>query len=96
MSCRVLGRQVEEATLNLIVKRAIELGPKQLIGRYLTTAKNGIVTEHCANLGFTRVSQNEDGNSEWIFDLDSYVSKPTHIQTVESACDDRTDLLATH
>ena len=96
MSCRVLGRQVEEATLNLIVKRALELGAKQLIGRYLPTAKNCIVTEHYAKLGFTCVSQNEDGSSEWILDLHSYVSKPTHIQTVESSFDDRTDLLAAH
>ena len=96
MSCRVLGRQVEEATLNLIVKRAIELGAKQLIGRYLPTAKNGMVKEHYAKLGFTCVSQNEDGSSEWTLDLHSYLSKPTHIQTVESAFDDRTDLLAAH
>ncbi|MFT4113452.1 HAD-IIIC family phosphatase [Silvibacterium sp.] len=96
MSCRVLGRQVEEATLNLIVEQARSLGAKQLIGRYLPSAKNGMVKEHYAKLGFTNVSQNEDGSSEWVLDLNSYGAKPTHIQTVEGTLDHRADLLATH
>ena len=96
MSCRVLGRQVEEATLNLIVERAKQLGAKQLIGRYLPTAKNGMVKEHYAKLGFSSVAQNEDSSSEWALDLDTYEPKPNHIQTVEGAFDNRTDLLAAH
>ena len=39
MSCRVLGRQVEEACLSLLTERAKELGAQRLIGEYYPTAK---------------------------------------------------------
>ncbi len=96
MSCRVLGRQAEEATLNLIVEHARKLGIQQLIGRYLPTSKNGMVKDHYAKLGFSSVRQSEDGSSEWALDLSSYEEKPTHIQIVEGAFDHRADLLATY
>ena len=43
MSCRVLGRQVEPTTLNLIAQEARKLGAKRLIGEYIPTKKNGMV-----------------------------------------------------
>ena len=39
MSCRVLGRGVEEATLNLIAAEARRLGADRLIGEYRPTAE---------------------------------------------------------
>ncbi len=53
MSCRVLGRGVEQFVLNTIVGKARELGIKRVIGEYLATAKNGMVKDHYARLGFT-------------------------------------------
>ncbi len=52
MSCRVLGRQVEPTTLNLIAAEAQRLGARRLIGEYLPTSKNAMVREHYARLGF--------------------------------------------
>ena len=43
MSCRVLGRRVEDLTVQLMVERAAQLGCRRLVGRYTPTAKNGIV-----------------------------------------------------
>ncbi len=65
MSCRVLGRQVEEATLNLVVEAAARLGAKRLIGEYLPTAKNGMVKEHYRKLGFIPAEAETDGSTRW-------------------------------
>ena len=52
MSCRVLGRQVEPTTLNLVAAMAQRLGGRRLIGEYIPTAKNGMVKDHYPTLGF--------------------------------------------
>ena len=52
MSCRVLGRQVEEATLDCLVRAARASGARTLIGSYRPTAKNAMVAEHYAKLDF--------------------------------------------
>lgn len=61
MSCRVLGRQVEPATLNLIQHQAHALGARRLIGEYIPTRKNGMVRDHYARLGFSVISRDADG-----------------------------------
>ncbi len=53
MSCRVLGRQVEAATLNLIAAQARLLGARRLVGEYVPSAKNAMVRDHYEKLGFT-------------------------------------------
>ncbi len=52
MSCRVLGRQVEQATLLLVAERARRLGADTLIGEYRETGKNGMVRTLYPSLGF--------------------------------------------
>ena len=63
MSCRVLGRQVEPTTLNLVAAQAQGLGARRLIGEYRPTKKNGMVREHYSRLGFTPLDTAEDGSS---------------------------------
>jgi FkbH-like protein len=58
MSCRVLGRKVEEAILADIVTRARALGARRLVGEYCPTAKNGLVRELYPRLGFQEISRN--------------------------------------
>ncbi len=96
MSCRVLGRQVEEATLNLIVARAQAMGLERLVGFYLPTAKNSMVKDHYGKLGFTCTGSSEDGSSVWSLDLATYEPKPNFIHTQEGALDYRTDLRPAH
>lgn len=62
MSCRVLGRQVEEATLRLIIGEAGRLNVKRIIGEYRPTAKNGMVRDHYAKLGFSVLKEPEGTN----------------------------------
>ena len=40
MSCSVLGRQLEAATLNMLAKRADKMGASALIGSFPSTPKN--------------------------------------------------------
>jgi len=84
MSCRVLGRQVEAATLNLIVSQARLLGAVRLIGEYRPTAKNGMVREHYARLGFDLLDRRSDESTFWSMALSDFRPFPTCIRTVEA------------
>jgi len=72
MSCRVLGRQVEATTLNLVAAQAKSLGATRLIGQYIPTKKNGMVRDHYEKLGFTVVSRSEAGGSIAVLELDDF------------------------
>jgi FkbH-like protein len=82
MSCRVLGRQVEEATLNLLAAQAQTMGARSIEGVYLPTKKNGMVREHFARLGFEKIEENEDGSSRWRLPLDTFAPRLVVLQTV--------------
>ena len=57
MSCRVLGRRVEEAILQYLVQQARAAGITEMIGRYIPTAKNGLVRDHFSRLGFAQIAR---------------------------------------
>jgi FkbH-like protein len=82
MSCRVLGRQVEQGTLTILADQARGLGARRLIGEYRPTAKNGMVREHYQKLGFTRLSVAADGCSRSLLDLGTYAAPDSFIETV--------------
>lgn len=69
MSCRVLGRRVEEAVLHEIARHARQSGATALRGRYIPTARNALVRDHYAKLGFRRTEETTDGGSVWTLDL---------------------------
>ncbi len=77
MSCRVLGRQVEQGTLNILAQEAARLGAARLAGLYVPTAKNGMVREHYARLGFTPAGTSADGASRSTLDLAGFVPYQT-------------------
>ena len=83
MSCRVLGRQVEPTTLNLIAAQATALGARRLVGRYVPTKKNAMVRDHYAKLGFTVTETAPDGASRAVRDLAGFVPVPTFIHVRE-------------
>lgn len=82
MSCRVLGRQVETATLNVIACQARVLGASRLIGEYVRSAKNGMVREHYAKLGFDLLERSADGSTSWALALSDFQPRPTFIRAV--------------
>jgi FkbH-like protein len=58
MSCRVLGRGMEEFIANEVVNVAMEMGGTQLIGRYVPSKKNGMVAGLYSRLGFAALGEN--------------------------------------
>lgn len=65
MSCRVLGRRVEQMVLREILQHARAQGVKRIIGVYLPTEKNRLVHDHYANLGFRFVEEDQSGAATW-------------------------------
>jgi len=86
MSCRVLGRKVEAATLSLLVAQARRLGATTLRGIFRPTAKNAMVKDHYTKLGFSPASGEAD--EDWYeLALDGYTAPelPMIIETPQPA-----------
>lgn len=69
MSCRVLKRDMEFAMMDQLVAACQERGISRIFGYYYPTAKNGMVREFYALQGFTKISEDADGNTVWQFDI---------------------------
>lgn len=67
MSCRVLKRNMEFAMMDELVEKAKAIGIKKLVGYYYPTAKNAMVKEFYGLQGFTKKSEDKEGNSIWEF-----------------------------
>ena len=85
MSCRVLGRGVEDAMLSVVAARVREAGAERLIGRYRPTAKNGMVRELFPRLGFEpRAGDPKSDESSWVLPLAGTASPaPRHLHVVQ-------------
>ena len=74
MSCRVLKRGMEEFTVNQMVQHARQKGIRRLVGEYLPTAKNSMVKDLLARMGFDEVG------GQWEMDINRFQEFKTHIQ----------------
>jgi len=72
MSCRVLGREVEAATLSLLAAEARRHGATRLIGEYAPSPKNGMVREHFEKLGFALIDENSAGAKRLELEVAAY------------------------
>ena len=79
MSCRVLGRTVEEAMLSVVGAAARQLGARRLVGEYRPTAKNRMVSDHYRKLGFTVLDAQADGARRSVLALETFVPPETFI-----------------
>ena len=73
MSCRVLKRGMENFVLNAIVDYACAKGYQAIVGEYLPTAKNALVKDLYADLGFTQDS------AHWRLEIADYQPKECFI-----------------
>ena len=76
MSCRVLGRKVEEMVLSEVLAQAAQRGVARVIGRYIPTDRNALVKDHYAKLGFTPIGEQEDGVTVWEMTTDVHHPVP--------------------
>ena len=83
MSCRVLGRQVEEAMMNVLAAQAGARGVRRIFGHYVPTAKNAMVREHYARMGFELVETAADGATLWVLDVEGWQARSTQIACLE-------------
>ena len=83
MSCRVLKRDMEYAMMDSMVEACQDCGIRRIMGYYYPTAKNAMVKEFYAMMGFTKIQEDEAGNSAWQFDIpEPYEKKNTVIGMV--------------
>ena len=70
ISCRVLGRRVENAMLASVMEFAQRVGARSLAGEYLPTAKNEQVRGLYDRFGFALVQDRGDGSAIYELSLD--------------------------
>ncbi len=72
MSCRVLGRRVEEAMLAQVIGEASRHRVKRLLATYIPTAKNAMVGDHYPKLGFALDAESADGVRSYAMKVEDY------------------------
>jgi FkbH-like protein len=70
MSCRVLGRKVENMVLRAILDHARAAGVRLLAGVYVPTERNKLVADHYAKLGFKKAGEDAAGATRWALSVD--------------------------
>lgn len=75
MSCRVLKRDMELAMLDVLVFKAKKEGIRRLKGHYFPTAKNKMVKDLYSSFGFSKLSEDKEGNTLWELDITNYSKK---------------------
>ena len=83
MSCRVLKRGMENVMLNVLVKRATQVGCKKILGYYFQTKKNHMVANMYEQFGFQKISQNEH-DTVWLLQVSDFVTQKNFIKIVEA------------
>jgi len=83
MSCRVIGRQIEDALVDRILTDAARDGAARVVAEYIRTEKNGLVQDFWKRMALT--PDDEDGNcSSWHMDLAGYEPKRFSYLTLEN------------
>ncbi len=85
MSCRVLGRKLEDELFNCLGAAAREAGASRLTGCFRPTAKNGMVRGLLGRLGFSEQPANADGSIPWLLQTADFTPLPTEITVFEIA-----------
>lgn len=80
MSCRVMGRTVENAMFNHALRWLRERGYETIRGEYLPTARNGMVAGLLSAFGFT-LESGENGHERYTRSTESSVDDPYVVST---------------
>ena len=74
MSCRVIGRSLEQFMFNVLLHNGIRFGYERIRARYKPTPKNGMVLDLLDRLGFQRVATSFSCDQEYELVLASAVT----------------------
>ena len=75
MSCRVLKRDMEMAMMDGLVERCRQEGIDKVRGYYYPTAKNKMVKNFYYEMGFEKIAEDAEGNSQWQLTVKDYNRK---------------------
>ncbi len=78
LSCRIMGRGVEEIMINQIIENARLSGIKRIKGEFIPTAKNKPAENFYEKLGFKKE------NNFWVFNTADTIKKPEHIKVIKN------------
>jgi len=73
LSCRIMGRGIEDGILAEILKKAKEAGIKTVLGEFIPTKKNTPCADFFANYGFKQTGR------YWAFDTSNPIKIPKHL-----------------
>ncbi|MBW7905764.1 MAG: HAD-IIIC family phosphatase [Phycisphaerae bacterium] len=74
MSCRVIGRGVEDSFLRLVMRRAREAGFDSMRAEFIPTARNVVCKDFLANFGFREAGREPAGAVSYEYDLRSEIA----------------------
>lgn len=80
MSCRVLKRGMEDAMMDALVADAAARGVAVIEGAYYPTAKNGMVRDFYAQMGFAKTAEDAEGNTTWRLAVAGYQPRGAHMR----------------
>jgi len=78
LSCRIIGRGVEEIMINQIIENAKLSGVKRIKGEFIPTAKNKPAENFYEKLGFKKE------NEFWVFNTEDTIKIPEHIKVIKN------------
>ena len=80
MSCRVLKRGMEDAMMDALVADATARGVQTVTGYYYPTAKNAMVRNFYAEMGFAKTNEAADGSTVWQLSVAAYKPRRPHMK----------------
>jgi FkbH-like protein len=84
MSCRVICRTVEEFLCGDLIDRARHLGYREILGEYIPTKKNALVSELYDRMGFRRVEAGSDPSVFYTLELAGAARPVTYLVPKET------------
>jgi FkbH-like protein len=86
MSCRVLKREMEFAMFDALIEQCQDRGIGTIIGVYIPSKKNSMVTGHYAGLGFRAARAAENDRELWTYEVPStYSPRTRYIRRISEA-----------
>ena len=83
LSCRVIGRGIETATLAHVAAHAVQMGARWIVGEYIPTKKNVPCQSFYSEHGFTQDPAAPDGSVIYRYDLTNGVPQSPVWLTLE-------------
>lgn len=83
MSCRVLKRDMEFAMMDTLVHQLKQRNITEIRGYYYPTAKNGMVKNFYELQGFSKINEDDDGNTIWSYQIEEHYKNKNHVIKVE-------------